>query len=39
MPVNTGDSTGINRDTARADRTRIKRPSDTITRRRSDSLR
>jgi soluble lytic murein transglycosylase-like protein len=38
-PYNAGDSTGINRDTSRRDRTDVRRPSDTTTRRRSDSLR
>lgn len=36
--LNTGDTTGINRDTSRADRTGVNRPTDTA-RRRSDSLR
>lgn len=37
--VNTGDSTGINRDTSRADRTRNMSTTDTSARRRSDTLR
>lgn len=37
--VNTGDSTGINRDTSRSDRTRVNRSTDTSSRRRSDTLR
>ena len=37
--INTGDSTGINRDTARTDKTRVDRSKDTAGRRRSDTLR
>ena len=37
--VNTGDSTGINRDTSRSDKTRVDRSTDTSSRRRSDTLR
>lgn len=37
--IHSGDSTGINRDTSRSDRTDVRKPVDTTTRRRSDTLR
>jgi hypothetical protein len=37
--IHSGDSTGINRDTSRSDRTDVRKPVDTSSRRRSDTLR